>query len=202
MAGKLLLSTAYLPPAFYFSLIQDAETVSIEREENYIKQTFRNRCRILSANGILNLSVPVTRGDRLKMPVKDIRIDWSKRWQQVHLGAITSAYGRSPFFLFYAENLLSIIRKKHRFLIDLNHELLMECLTILNINKCINYTSSFEPPVHDPGDYRYSISPGKGPGFPSVPYIQVFGKGGFVPGLSIIDLIFNLGPDAATYLQY
>ena len=103
MAGKLLLSTAYLPPAFYFRLIRDAETVFIEGEENYIKQTYRNRCRILSTGGVLNLTVPVTKGGKLKIKVKDIRIDWSKRWQQVHLGAITSAYGRSPFFMYYSD---------------------------------------------------------------------------------------------------
>ncbi len=200
MAGKLLLSTAYLPPAIYFRLIRDADTVSIEGEENYIKQSYRNRCRILSSNGILNLSVPVTKGNMLKMPVKDIRIDWSKRWRQVHLRSISSAYGRSPFFLYYSDNLFSIYNKNHRFLIDLNHELILECLKLLSINKCINYTSSFEAPGHNPDDYRYKISPGKEPEFITDPYIQVFGKAGFVPGLSIIDLLFNLGPDAAMYL--
>lgn len=200
MAGKLLLSTAYFPPSIYFRLIRDADTVLIEREENYIKQTYRNRCRIISANGILSLSVPVTRSGRLKVPVKDLRIDWSKRWQQVHLGALTSAYGKSPFFIYYSENLYSIIWKKHQFLIDLNHELLLECLTILNINKCINYTSFFEPPGVSEEDHRYDISPKKKTEHCSAPYIQVFGKEGFVPGLSILDLIFNLGPDAAMYL--
>lgn len=76
MADKLLLSTAYFPPAFYFSLIREAKTVFIEPEENYIKQTYRIRCRILTSNGILSLSVPVTKGGMLKMTVKDIRIDW------------------------------------------------------------------------------------------------------------------------------
>ena len=200
MAGKLLLSTAYLPPAFYFRLIRDAETIFIEGEENYIKQTYRNRCRILSTGGVLNLTVPVTKGGKLKIKVKDIRIDWSKRWQQVHLGAITSAYGRSPFFMYYSDYLFSIIKKKHGFLLDLNHELLMECLRILSIEKFINYTSSFEAPGTDPGDQRYSISPSNGPELSSPPYIQVFGNEGFVPGLSILDLIFNLGPDASGYL--
>lgn len=200
MAGKLLLSTAYFPPACYFRLIRDAENIFIEREENYIKQSYRNRCIILASNGVLSLSVPVTKGDRLKAPVKDIRIDYSKRWQQVHIRAFTSAYGRSPYFLYYSENIFSILQKKQRFLIDLNHELLQECLALLDINKCINYTSSFEPASLQPGDYRYSISPKKEQVFSSKPYIQVFGEAGFVPGLSIIDLIFNLGPDTAMYL--
>ncbi|MDX9945863.1 MAG: WbqC family protein [Bacteroidales bacterium] len=200
MADKLLLSTAYFPPACYFRLIRDAEKAFIEREENYLKQTYRNRCLILASNGVLSLSVPVTKGDRLKAPVKDIQIDYSKRWQQVHIRAFTSAYGRSPYFLYYSDNIFSILRKKHRFLIDLNHELLQECLALLNINKCISYTSSFEPASIQPGDYRYSILPKKEQAFSSKPYIQVFGDAGFVPGLSIIDLIFNLGPDAALFI--
>lgn len=200
MADKLLLSMAYFPPACYFRLIRDTETVFIELEENYIKQTYRNRCRILSSNGVLSLPVPVTKGDMLKAPVKDIQIDYSKRWQQVHIRALTSAYGRSPYFLYYSEYLFSILQKEHRFLIDLNHALLQECLALLAINKCINYTSSYEPAGVHAGDFRYSISPKKEQVFSSKPYIQVFGEAGFVPGLSILDLIFNLGPDAALFL--
>ncbi len=200
MADKLLLSTAYFPPAFYFRLIRDAEKVFIEREENYLKQTYRNRCVILASDGLLSLSVPVTKGARLKAPVKDIRIDYSKRWQQVHIRAFTSAYGRSPYFMYFSENIFIILQKKQRFLIDLNHELLQECLALLDINKCINYTSSYEPAGLQPGDYRYSISPKQEQVLSSKPYIQVFGEAGFAPGLSIIDLIFNLGPDAALYL--
>ncbi|MBN2667529.1 MAG: WbqC family protein [Bacteroidales bacterium] len=200
MADKLLLSTAYFPPAFYFRLIRDADIVFIEREENYLKQTYRNRCMILASNGVLSLSVPVTKGVRLKAPVKDIKIDYSKRWQQVHIRAFTSAYGRSPYFLYYSENIFSILQKKQHFLIDLNHELLQECLALLDINKCINYTSSYEPVEIQADDYRYSISPKKEQAFSAKPYIQVFGEAGFVPGLSILDLIFNLGPDAALFL--
>jgi len=200
MADKLLLSTAYFPPAFYFRLIREAKEVCIEREENYIKQTYRNRCTILASNGVHSLSVPVTKGNKLKAPVKDIQIDYSKRWQQVHIRAFTSAYGRSPYFLYYSENLFGILQKNQRFLIDLNRELLQECLALLDINKCISYTSSYEPAGLQPWDYRYSISPKKEQVFSSKPYIQVFTEAGFVPGLSIIDLIFNLGPDAAMYL--
>src|SRR5665647_2083301 len=118
MPGEILLSTAYFPTAEYFSLIKNADTVYIEREENYIKQTYRNRCKILSSNGILNLSVPVMKGPILKAPVKDIEIDYSKRWQHIHLRAITSAYNRSPYFQFYSEHLERIMLKSHRFLLD------------------------------------------------------------------------------------
>src|SRR5664280_3240390 len=120
MAGKILVSTAYLPPVEYFSLISRADEVLIEREENYVKQSFRNRCYILSAYGPQLLSVPVYLGSQHKTPLKEIRIDYSKRWQQVHLRAITASYSSSPYFQFYFENIEKIIARKTDFLFDLN----------------------------------------------------------------------------------
>jgi hypothetical protein len=201
MPGEILLSTAYFPAAEYFSLIKNADAVFIEREENYIKQTYRNRCKILTSNGILNLSVPVMKGSAVKAKVKDIEIDYSKRWQQVHIGAVTSAYNRSPYFQFYSEFFGRILLKRHRFLIDLNDDLLRMCLEFLSIDKCVQYTSSFQPDRGLSCDFRYRLSPKKkGPGYNSRPYIQVFGDTGFVPGLSILDLIFNMGPESEDYI--
>jgi len=200
MPGKILLSTAYFPPAEYFSLIRNSDSVLIEQEENYIKQTYRNRCRILTSSGILNLSVPVMKGNALKTQVKDIEIDYSKRWQQVHLRAMTSAYSRSPYFQFYSEHITKIFLKSPRFLIDLNNELLLKCLGFLNIDRCILYTSFFLPDSGLPQDYRYRISPKNESGCTARSYIQVFGDNEFVPGLSILDLIFNLGPEAMEFL--
>jgi hypothetical protein len=200
MPGEILLSTAYFPSAEYFSLIKNADKVFIEQHENYIKQTYRNRCKILTSNGVLKLSVPVMKGPGLKVQLKEIVIDYSKRWQQVHMGAITSAYSRSPYFQFYSDNLWKILLKNHRFLIDLNDELLNKCLEFLNINKCILHTSLFQPELELPEDFRYRISPKKGSGFTSRPYIQVFGDSEFVGGLSILDLLFNMGPEAEGYI--
>jgi hypothetical protein len=200
MPGEILLSTAYFPTAEYFSLIKNADTVFIEHEENYTKQTYRNRCKILTSNGILSLSVPVTKGSAIKALVKDIEIDYSKRWQQVHVRAITSAYNRSPYFQFYSEHLEKILLKSHRFLFDLNDDLLCKCLEFLNINKSILHTSSFQPDRGLPQDFRYRISPKKGPGFISRPYIQVFSDSEFVTDLCILDLLFNMGPEARGYI--
>ena len=115
MAGKILVSTAYLPPVEYFSLIAQADEVSVEREENYLKQSFRNRCYILSVHGPQLLSVPVYLGSQHKTPLKEIRIDYSKRWQQVHLRAISASYSASPYFQFYFENIEKIINKSFEF---------------------------------------------------------------------------------------
>jgi hypothetical protein len=200
MPEEILLSTAYFPTAEYFSMIKNADTIYIEQKEYYIKQSYRNRCKILTSNGILNLSVPVMKGPALKVQINDIEIDYSKRWQQVHLRAITSAYSRSPYFQFYSEHFEKIIMKSRRFLLDLNDELLCKCLELLNIDKCILHTSFFQPDRKHPHDFRYRISPKKSSGFISRPYIQVFGNSEFIADLSILDLIFNMGPEATDYI--
>lgn len=201
MAGRILVSTAYLPPVTYFSLLSAADEVLIEREENYIKQTYRNRCYILSANGPHILSVPVLTGSSHKTTVKDIRIDYSKRWQQVHLRAMTAAYNSSPYFEFYFESFEQIISAGHDFLLDLNMELISLAGKTLRIDTPITYTTHFEPSTANPGDFRYTVTPKKKDQREFREYLQVFQHGnGFVPGLSIADLIFNMGPDSYQYL--
>ena len=201
MEGTILLTTAYLPPAEYFAHFLKAGEILIEREENYLKQSFRNRCYILTANGPQVLSVPVYSGSIHKTPVKEIRIDYSKRWQQVHLGAMTSSYSSSPFFLYYFEIIEKIILTRHEFLLDLNLELLEAILRIIKIDASVSYTTEFKAAIKSENDFRYLISPKKKSGYTSKRYLQVFNPdGGFVPRLSIIDLVFNTGPESKMYL--
>jgi len=201
MTGKILISTAYLPPVEYFSLIKSADQVFVEREENYLKQTYRNRCYILSANGVHALTVPVYLGSLHKTALKNIRIDYSKRWQQVHLRAINASYGSSPFFEFYFEELEKIILRNHEYLIDLNTELTEAILKIIGIERPLFFTSSFTPLESMENDFRYSISPKSKPEIITKEYTQVFDTGsGFVNGLSIIDLVFNMGPESESCL--
>jgi hypothetical protein len=200
MPGEILISTAYFPPAEYFSVIKNADAVLIEQEENYVKQTYRNRCKILASDWILSLTVPVMKGAPAKVLIKDILIDYSKRWQQVHIRAITSSYSRSPYFQFYFGQIEKILLSNHKYLMDLNDELLNSCLELLNIKKFVSRTFSFKLASKTDQDFRYNISPKKISGYHCKPYIQVFGQNGFVEGLSILDLIFNMGPEAAEYL--
>ena len=201
MAGKILISTAYLPPVDYFSSISEADEIFIEKEENYLKQTYRNRCYILSAHGPQLLSVPVYLGSLHKTPIKEIRIDYSKRWQQVHLRAMTASYSSSPYFEFYFENIEKIISENHEFLLDLNKALTDSVLKILRLEKIISYTTHFETPGENPNDFRYTVTPKIESSFQVNKYIQVFNNdSGFVPNLSIVDLIFNLGPESRNYL--
>jgi hypothetical protein len=201
MSDKILISSAYLPPVEYFSLILKAEEILIEREENYHKQTFRNRCYLLTANSIQTLTVPVFLGSLHKTPLKNIRIDYSKRWQQIHLGAIIASYRSSPFFEFYFEDIESCILENHEFLIDLNTSLTLAIIKILGLIRTISFTSAFMPVGELENDFRYSLTPKKKSDFITKEYTQVFNHGSdFIAGLSIIDLVFNMGPESVNYL--
>lgn len=200
MAGRILLSTAYLPPVAYISAISGSDEVILEKEENYLKQTFRNRCYILSANGPHFLTVPVLLGSFHKTAVKEIRIDNSKRWRQVHLGALSAAYRSSPYFEYYFDGIERILTTNHNFLIDMNLDLLDFILSSLRMDKVIRYTDTFLPVKGDPHDWRYAITPKTPLPHDYPPYTQVFSsRYGFVAGLSIADLLFNCGPDSPDY---
>lgn len=201
MPGIVLLSTAYLPPAEYFHRMISADEVLVEREENYIKQTYRNRCYILGSSGPHLLTVPVCLGSFHKTPVRDLRIDYSKRWQQVHRGAIMSAYRSSPYYMYYHQAIDDIIMKGCRFLIDLNMNLLESVLEIIKLDVNVSYTEKFEPPDNHAFDYRYKISPKRSAEYEPEPYTRVFGGADDMAGcISIIDLIFNTGPLSVKYL--
>jgi len=201
MSGDVLLSTAYLPPVEYFALISQSAGILVEKEENYTKQTYRNRCYILSAQGPLLLSVPALLGDSYKTPIKDIRIDYTKRWQQVHLGALSSAYMAAPFFEFYFGEIETAISRKHNFLIDLNSELTEIILKMLKIDMKPAYTASFISLNTRDNDYRYNLIPKKKSAYSAKQYTQVFDyTGPFAGNLSIVDLLFNMGPNSVEYL--
>ncbi|MBO7523399.1 MAG: WbqC family protein [Bacteroidales bacterium] len=193
MSEHILLSTAYLPPIEYIWHILNSESASIETEENYPKQTYRNRCKILTSNGVLSLSIPVHTGDGPKTVVKDIRIDDTKRWRQNHLRALRSAYSSSPFFLYYFDDFEKIISSDIDYLLDLNMSLLELILKIIKIDTPILKTSSFVAPEESANDLRYSISPKKESSFIYPTYTHTFETNKEIEGLSIIYMIFNVG---------
>jgi hypothetical protein len=200
MPGEILLSTAYLPPAEYFSKIYNSDKVLIEGEENYIKQTYRNRCHILTPDGMLILSVPVLKGPYTKTPIKRARIDYSKRWQQIHLRAIISSYRSSPYFEFYFDTFSNVLLKNHEYLFDLNMELLSCIMDIIKIKREIVVTNAFRPVGNAACDYRYTISPKIESTYTTRKYYHAFGDGLPDHKLSIIDIIFNTGPDSIGYI--
>jgi len=204
-SSGLIFSSAYFPPVHYIALAALAGEFLIEKEENYIKQTYRNRCHILSANGPLSLSVPVLIGSFHKTHIKDIRIDHSKRWKQIHIGAIISAYRSSPYFEYYFEKVQEVINRGDNFLLDLNMKSLEVILDLTGISSTAGYTKEYLPSRMETIDFRYNISPKQKDGFPEFRfdrYHQVFSdRYDFIQGLSAIDLIFNTGPDAINHLS-
>ncbi|MEA1885595.1 MAG: WbqC family protein [Bacteroidota bacterium] len=198
-----ILSTAYYPPIQYFAEIIKSDKVLIEQHETYPKQTYRNRCYIYSANGILPLSIPVERGSFHKVQLSEVKIDNSRKWQREHIHAVRSAYKSSAFFEFYAEQVLRPLESKYVYLIDLNMDILYILLDILEIDITIEKTSSFIKNYgNDCRDMRYMLSPKSEITYQAPGYFQVFSpKHGFKPNLSIIDLLFNMGPETWSCLK-
>ncbi|WP_446775571.1 WbqC family protein [Macellibacteroides fermentans] len=196
------ISTAYLGPVQQYSKMFHFPEVRIETSENYLKQSYRNRCIIAGANGPLPLSVPIVKPDTLKCLTKDIRISDHGNWRHLHWNAIVSAYNSTPFFEFYEDDFAPFYEKKYEFLFDFNEELRMLICQLLDIQPQIQYTTSFEADVEN--DFRW-ISPKQDiadPSFLLKPYYQVFqDKHGFLPNLSIIDLLFNTGNEGILILR-
>ncbi len=200
----VIIESQYFPPVSWFALIIQFKKIHIEACENYRKQSYRNRCLIRGANKIEKLIVPVRNAAGQKA-IRDIRIDYSTNWYNIHQRALLTAYGKSPFYEYFAEDFFHILAKKHRFLFDLNIEILSKCLDLLGLSirpvGTTNYLKALAPPVFDA---RNLIDPKK-PGkkhlfFKPVPYYQVFGKN-FAENLSIIDLLFCEGPNALQIIK-
>lgn len=206
---SVLLGTAYFPPVDYFVAIADNAGVRIEQWENYVKQSYRNRCKIFACDGVLSLTIPVLNSGN-NTPIRDIKIDYSKKWLQQHKRALVSAYMSSPFFEYYQDDIFKVLDKGEKYLFDLNMGLMEVLMENIGIDKSLDLTSEYIHPFDlpkDTVDLRESIHPKKvSPIFGDLekqkPYYQVFsGKYGFISGLSILDLLFNEGPEAETYLR-
>lgn len=206
-AQVALLSTAYLAPVQYYSKLLYFDKITIEQHENYSKQSFRNRCVIASANGPLTLSIPVERTETIKTLIKDVRINYHTNWQKIHFKAIESAYRNSPYYQFYIDDIIPFYTKKHVFLFDFNNLLQQLILQNLDINVSLIFTDNYIfNPKDNIIDFRDSIHPKPRLNKPDdhfnpYPYPQVFdSKFKFIPDLSILDLLFNAGPDAKDIL--
>lgn len=205
---QAFLSTAYLAPIQYYTKLLSSESVYIEQHENYIKQTYRNRCSIVSANGPIPLSIPVIHSSSQKTLTKDIRIAEHGNWQHMHWNAIVSAYNSTPFFEYYQDDFYPFYHKKIEYLFDFNNELQFLILRLLNITDVsIKFTEDYKT-IFSEGqyDFREIIHPKKDwrndSHFQPTPYYQVFDhKLGFQPNMSIIDLLFNMGNESLLVLR-
>jgi hypothetical protein len=206
MQYPVLLSTAYLPPIEYIVQCLRFKKTLIEQFETYHKQTYRNRCTIATANGLFHLSIPIKKPNGNHTITRDVEIDFSGRWNQVHWRALASAYTHSPYFMHYRDALEPIFKDPPVRLIEFNTELLKIVFRYLKTDLDLSYTTEFVVDPETKNDFRQVIQPKHTIDYPGKPtvfpeYIQTFNnKFPFSPNLSIIDLIFNEGPAALDYL--
>lgn len=202
----LLLSTAYLAPIQYYAHLYAANEAIEDRGEHYVKQTFRNRCYIATPTGAQPLTLPVVRNGAAHTAVRDIRLSDHGNWQHLHWTALTSAYENSPYFEYYADDFRPFFERQFTFLVDFNEALRNTVLSLLSLDKNITPSNEYVTPTANTADLRSLISPKADikadAAFSPVPYYQVFKeRTGFLPNLSIVDLLFNLGPESRMVLK-
>ena len=205
--GTVLLSTTYFGPVQWYQKLHRAEDVQIEQWESFQKQTYRNRCLIATTQGIQALTVPTERGG--SPLIKDTRISDHGNWRHLHWNALQSAYGESPFFEYYQDDIRPFFEQRWDYLLDFNEAIRTKICELIDIQPKVTLTSEYSPsslllPLSSKTDFRSAIRPKNplpDPDFEPKPYYQVYQqKHGFLPNLSILDLLFNMGPESIFYL--
>ena len=202
----ILLSTSYMPSIAYMALMVGAEgSVAVERWETYHRQTMRNRCMIATANGIKTLSVPVVCPQGNHTKTGQVKIDYSERWPTIHWRTMQAAYNASPYFFYYQDGIEALLFKRYDWLVDMNYALTELLAKMLKIPCSMHFSDSYLPAdaVGHDSDFRNAIGKhGECDRFSFMPYHQVFSdRHGFAANLSVVDLLFNLGPEAKDYIN-
>ena len=207
--NAVLLSTTYFGPIQWYQKLYRADEAWIEQHEHFIKQTYRSRCIIATTQGTQALSIPIEHpmcnvqcSTFNVQRIRDIRISDHGNWRHLHWNALQSAYGESPFFEYYEDDLRPFFEKRWTFLFDFNEAIREKLCELLDITPVVRFTEQY---VSDrASDYREAINPkhpAPDPDFLPRRYYQVYeAKHGFLPNLSIVDLLFNMGPEAIFYL--
>ncbi|MGB1205511.1 MAG: WbqC family protein [Chitinophagales bacterium] len=210
-ASTLLIETQYVGNIQYYARLLFHGNVMIEQYEYFLKSTYRNRCYIAMPDGKLRLSVPLIDGKQQRKCLKDVQISYAERWQKLHWNSICTAYRSSPFFEYYEDDLAPIYEKKEKYLLDFNDKVRNKILDLLQIEDRIVFgkTKKFEKCYTEAAvlDFRSAILPQKNKSrldehFKVPVYHQVFGdRTGFLPNLSVLDLLFSEGNNAVSILE-
>lgn len=199
----ILLHPSYFPSISHFVAMAQSDTITFEMEDNFQKQTNRNRTYIYSPNGIQLLNIPIKHSNLSHQKTKDIKIEPEFDWQKQHFKSLEAAYRSSPFFEYFEDDLLPIFQKKHTFLMDLNFEALEITAKCLRMKFEFDTTAEYFHEIENPKitDFRYLVN-GKKDHSVFESYTQVFDdKHGFLNNLSVLDLLFNEGKFAMDYLK-
>lgn len=205
---QALIELHYLPSIQYYCKLVQYASIGIEQHENYNKGSYRNRTHIAGPNGLHRLSIPLEKGKNQKQNIQEVRIAYREHWQSQHWHSIQTAYGNAPFFEFYEEDIKAIYKEKQTFLFEWNWIILNTINELIGIAPKLEKTTDYEKtPSADCRDLRNTISPKLAqqsidPNFKQAPYPQIFiEKTGFLPNLSILDLLFCTGPQTILYLE-
>lgn len=203
MQKGVLLPVFYLGSLEYFSKIKDSVNgVLFEKFEHFPKQTYRNRTTIHSPNGKLDLTIPVKKGANNHTVINDVRISYDEDWQRLHWRTLQTSYRSSSFFEYYEDDFAPFFHNKTEFLFDFNVGLLDLCLRLLKMDAKMQYTEEYIKNPLELEDCRsQELSKGMSSTFHGAPYFQVFEeRNGFIPNLSVVDLLFNQGPQSKQFL--
>ena len=201
---EILVSLPYFGPISQFQELVNAKKVWIEKEDNFQKQTYRNRMYIYGANGQLSLNIPIKHLPKTKVKVhqkySEVKIDNEDRWQSVHWKSLKTAYQTSPFFEFYEDELAHLFRKKYLTLYEFNKDCFETVLECLQLDLDFEYTSEYKKQPENIVDLRNLSNAKSSLTIPQ--YMQVFQeRHGFLSNLCILDLLFNEGPNTVEYLR-
>ncbi|MDB4533701.1 WbqC family protein [Vicingaceae bacterium] len=200
MSAKNVFSSHYLAPIEYYFHLINCGDVTIDIYENYVKQTYRNRCCILSPNGIQNLTIPLVKA-RQRKRTKDMVIAYDDNWRKIHWKSLESAYRSSPYFEYYEDDFYPFYHgEEYKTLTDFNTALNLKIIEFLSLEVTITESTQYIEDVEN--DFRNAFSPKKEAQLEFTPYIQVFGdRNGFTPNMSILDILFNEGPNSVNYIK-
>ena len=208
MDQSILIELPYLGSLPYYSKLLLHPQIWIEQQEHYSKGSFRNRCHIATANGVLALSIPLLKGKHQQAPIREVAIDNRANWQQQHWRSIKTAYGNSPFFEYYAPGLAQLYQQPFTHLFDFCWAAQELLLQFLNFSPNLVLTSAYQTvPAAEVLDFRQQLLPKNYSTYQDkyyhpLPYPQVFeDRQGFLPNLSILDLLFCTGPEAPAHLM-
>ncbi|MBK8352887.1 MAG: WbqC family protein [Saprospirales bacterium] len=199
----ILIESQYAGNCSYWNLLLKSKEIYIDSHEHYVRRSYRNRTHILGANGLLRLSIPLESGKSQHAAMKDVRISYNERWQELHWHSMVSAYSRSPYFDYYEDHLKKFYEQKFELLIDFNFQFMQTIASILKVDLSVKFTEKYFSKDEFFGtDYRSFILPNKKSEINFSSYPQVFSdRFPFEADLSILDVLFNKGTTSVEYLS-